>query len=676
MEIGVCYFPEHWPRERWERDVAAMADAGFEYVRMGEFSWSVLEPERGTVEFEWLDEAVSLVTDHGMQAVLCTPTATPPKWLVDEHPVILQADRDGTVREFGSRRHYCFNSDTYREETERIVTRLAEHYEGIPGVAGWQTDNEFGCHRTVRCYCDDCAGAFRDWLRERYGDVETLNEAWGTTFWSQRHTSFEEVDPPGPTPAEHHPSRLLDYYRFSNDSVVEYNQFQADLLREQDPDWTVTHNFMGHFPTLDAFSVSEDLDLVSWDSYPTGFVQDRRRGEPTVDELRAGDPDQVSLNHDLYRGALDRPFWVMEQQPGDVNWPPDCPQPGPGAMRLWAHHAGAHGADAVLYFRWRRCLDGQEQYHAGLRRGDGSPDRGYRDATTAAGEFDQFGSVDHVDADVALLHDYDSLWALSEQPHAEAFDYWGLVDAFYGALRARSVQVDVVPPERSLDGYDAVAAPSLYLLPDALADDLNDFVRGGGHLLLGPRTGVKDEHNKLRAAPQPGPLRDVVGATVDQRESFPASVETAVELVDDSRTLADGGDLAFDVWAEWLAPAEAEAIATYAMVGITGGQTAAVRRDDLGGSVTYCGVWPGEDFADELAASLLERADVAHSARLPDGVRAAGRDGRTWLCNFTSDRFRVDAGVDWELGDETLEEFDVAVAAEDIVHDLSVEQTD
>ena len=265
---------------------------------------------------------------------------------------------------------------------------MTERYADSPHVAGWQTDNEYGCHGTVRCYCEDCAAAFREWLAEKYGDVETLNEAWGTTFWSQQYHSFAAVEPPGPTPADHHPSRLLDYYRFCNDSVVEYNRLHADLVREADADWFVTHNFMGDFASLDAYSLADDLDFLGWDSYPTGFVQDRRPGVATEDELRAGDPDEVGINHGLYRGAKRAPFWVLEQQPGDVNWPPHAPQPGEGAMRLWAHHAVAHGADAVLYFRWRRCRQGQEQYHAGLRKQDGSPDLGGYDAAVVAADPD------------------------------------------------------------------------------------------------------------------------------------------------------------------------------------------------------------------------------------------------------------------------------------------------
>ncbi|RDZ59696.1 beta-galactosidase, partial [Haloferax sp. Atlit-12N] len=196
MSIGVCYFPEHWPREQWESDARQMAEAGIEYVRLAEFSWGVIEPTLGGLDFSWLDEAVDILADHGLNVVLCTPTATPPKWLVDEHPEILQADPDGTPRHFGSRRHYCFNSPRYREETRRIVSEMAAHYADHPAVVGWQTDNEFGCHGTVRCYCEDCSAAFSEWLAAKYDDVGDLNEQWGTTFWSQQYASFEAVDPP------------------------------------------------------------------------------------------------------------------------------------------------------------------------------------------------------------------------------------------------------------------------------------------------------------------------------------------------------------------------------------------------------------------------------------------------------------------------------------------------
>ncbi|GAB3688085.1 beta-galactosidase [Salinarchaeum chitinilyticum] len=651
MSVGVCYFPEHWSPDRWETDVEQMAEAGLEYVRMAEFSWARLEPERGQFEFEWLDEAIELVGDHGMEVVLCTPTATPPKWLVDERPEILQEEIDGTTRQFGSRRHYCFNSPAYREETRRIVTKMAERYADDPHVTGWQTDNEYGCHGTVRCYCDDCASAFRTWLRERYEDVDELNDAWGTTFWSQQYPSFEAVDPPGHTAAEQHPSRLLEYYRFASDSVVEYNQLQTELLREANDDWAVTHNFMGKFPTLDAYDVAEDLDFVSWDSYPTGFVQDRHTDEPTREELRAGNPDQVGINHDVYRAALDRPFWVMEQQPGDINWPPHAPQPAEGAMRLWAHHAVAHGGDAVVYFRWRRCREGQEQYHAGLRKQDGSPDRGYADAADAAEELFDLGPVD---APVAMLHSYENLWAIGVQPHSPDFDYWDFLETYYGALRRRGVQVDVVPPDRDLDDYAAVVAPLQYLLGDDLSERLADYVREGGELLLTARTGEKDQYNQLHEELQPGPLAPLVGATVDQHESLPEQLETRVTY--------DGDPYDYRTWAEWLDVDDATVRGRYES-GTGSGRAAIVDAERGDGSVTYCGVWPERELADAITGSLLERAGVPTHDPLRDGVRIAQRDGYVWVTNFTGEPRSVDVPEDatWIVGDGTVGAYDLCV---------------
>ncbi|ESP87074.1 beta-galactosidase [Candidatus Halobonum tyrrellensis] len=664
MNVGVCYFPEHWPAERAEADVERMAEAGIEYVRMGEFAWSRFEPEPGEFEFDWLERAVDLVGEYGMQAVLCTPTAAPPKWLVDEHPDILQAEADGTTRQYGGRRHYCFNSPTYRRETRRIVGALAERFADHPAVAGWQTDNEYGCHGTLRCYCDDCASAFRGWLRETYGDVETLNGRWGTAFWSQELNSFAQADPPRHTAADHHPSRLLDYYRFCSDSAVEYNRIQTRLLREADDDWFVTHNFMSHYGELDAYDVCADLDFASWDSYPTGHVQERREHVSEA-EYRAGNPDNLGLDHDLYRSATGEPFWVMEQQPGDINWPPYSPQPAAGAMRLWAQYAAAHGADVVSYFRWRRCLTGQEQYHAGLLERDGEPDAGYHDASDAAAEFDDIGgerdaddgeSLAVPDADVALLHSYDDLWALGIEPMTPDFDYWLHVETYYAALRERSVGVDVVRPTADLSGYDAAVAPSLYLADDDLADALGSYVEGGGELLVGMRSGVKDPYNKLHDAPQPGPLATLVGATVDDHESVPDSLESGV--------VVDGERFDARVWNEWLSPADdgAEVVARYDG-GRADGEAAVVRNAVGEGAATYVGTWPGEELARTLVGDVLDRAGVETTDPLPAGVRLANRGGLTWVANFSADPVPVDApdGATWHVGDDAVDPYDVAV---------------
>jgi beta-galactosidase len=268
---------------------------------------------------------------------------------------------------------------------------------------------------------------------------------------------------------------------------------------------------------LDADDVSESLEFASWDSYPTGFAQEL--DDPSADELVAGNPDQVGFNHDLYRSAGDGPFWVMEQQPGDINWPPYSPQPADGSVRLWAHHAVGHGADNVVYFRWRRCLEGQEQYHSGLLERDDTPGRGYDEARTAASELSTLPTDGAVDADVALLHDYENLWATGIQPNSPDFDYFDHQQTYYGALRSYGVDVDIVHPNTDLSGYSAVIAPTLYLVDDELAERLAEYVAGGGQLCVSIRSGVKDRANKLLESRPPGPFAELVGATVEEHES-------------------------------------------------------------------------------------------------------------------------------------------------------------
>ncbi|WP_129113899.1 beta-galactosidase [Halegenticoccus tardaugens] len=660
MRTGVCYFPEHWPRERWADDVERMAAAGIDYVRMAEFAWSRLEPEPGAYDFEWLADAVDLVGDSGMRAVLCTPTATPPKWLLDEYPSVRQERPDGTPLEFGSRRHYCFNSPAYRRESRRITERTAERFANSPHVAGWQTDNEFGCHDTVRCYCDDCASAFRAWLRDRYDTIDALNEAWGNVFWSQEYADFHEVDPPGPTPAYHHPSRLLDYSRFASDSVVDYNRLQVDLLREANDDWFVTHNFMGDFEQLDAFEVSADLDFAAWDSYPTLHGQ---RAPDTPDPAdataatvqRVGDPDVTGMNHALFRGASGGPFWVMENQAGDVRAYPYSAEPADGMMRLWAHQAAAHGADVVSYFRWRRCRFGQEQYWGALNNYDGSPDRGLPEAAEAAAEFARLPDLDAPVGNVAVLFDYDSMWALHAERHAPEFDYWAHLRTYYRALRRRGVTVDFVPADADLDGYAAAVAPALHLVPDDLAARLADYVTDGGELLLTVRSATKDEHDTLRDELAPGPLTDVVGARVEQHESLSPGLETRVEF--------DGDAYGYRTWAEWLVTDGATVVGHHRS-DVAAGNPAVVRNAHGDGHATYVGVWPEADLADALTVDVLDRADVPICDRLPEDVRLSERDGHTWVTNFRTDAVSVDPGSnEIVLGEDTVPGRDLAVVA-------------
>src|SRR5579884_3478368 len=403
--LGVCYYPEHWPRDRWEPYARQMRELGLTYVRISEFAWSQIEPAPGEWNWGWLDEAIATLAAADLKVVLCTPTATPPAWLVRRHPEILPWDAQGRVREFGSRKHYDHASPVYRAESRRVTEAMAARYGEHKAVAGWQTDNEFGCHGTARSYGPASQVAFRAWLKQRYGTLDALNDAWGTVFWSQTYSEWDRINPPNLTVAEPNPSHILDFYRFANDTIVSFQEEQVAILRRLSPGRWVTHNFMSFFSGFDHYRAAECLDFASWDCYPTGMLaQSNLPEEVKLRFARTGHPDLIGFNHDLYRGLKGgRPFWVMEQQAGQINWAPSNPLPPEGAVRLWTVQANQQGADVVSYFRWRAATMGQELMHSGLLRHDETLDRGGEEVAKLAKDFYAGGEVR---ARVALLHDY------------------------------------------------------------------------------------------------------------------------------------------------------------------------------------------------------------------------------------------------------------------------------
>ena len=655
MDLGVCYFPEHWPASWWERDAHRMAEAGLRFVRIGEFAWSAIEPDPGTYDWSWLDRAVDVLGGAGLEIVLCTPTATPPKWLVDAHPDILQVDAQGRTRRFGSRRHYCANSPVYRRETQRIVAALADRYGRHEALSAWQTDNEYGCHDTVRCYCSDCRDAFRSWLEDRYGSIEAVNEAWWTAFWSQTYREFREIDLPTMTVTEANPSHVLDFQRFSSDSFVAYNRLQVDQLRARS-DAPICHNMMLLFGDLDAHALSRDLDFVAWDNYPLGMLEVSNLPDTEKSRFaRIGHPDLVSFHHDLYRGAKGAPFWVMEQQPGSVNWAPSNPLPAPGAVRLWTHQAFAHGAEVVSYFRWRQAAGAQEMLHAGLVYPDGTTAPGLDEASSTARELpDSLREKPYAPRtpaetfarrpSVALVFDYESLWATHIQPHAAEWNYWALQFDFYRAIRRLSIDVDIVPVSRDLHSYRLVVAPALHLVDEDRAARLEAYVSNGGHLVLGPRSGAKDMSGLARN-PAPGLLRGLTSAISYRSDALRPGLT--------GRTAGTLGAMEFGTWADVLQPVDADVVATYEDP--TYRPSAAVTQHMTGsGGCTWVGAWYHHDALTTLFDHLLTEAGL-ETRRLPDGVRVSSLRRRTIL-NFGSD--------DVVVGRTRVAAHDIDVAAE------------
>ncbi len=662
MFYGADYYPEHWPEERWETDARLMKRAGLNVTRIGEFAWALLEPEEGVYDWTWLDRAIAVLAAEGISTVLGTPTAAPPAWLCHKYPEIMRTTRDGHKITFGMRRQYCSTSSVYREHTRRIVSALAEHYAGHPNVVAWQLDNEFGCHDSTRCYCPECRQAFAKWLDARYGSLEALNEAWGTRFWSHIYTDWDQITLPTATNQPANPCLELDYDRFASDQMVSYQQVQIDVLREKDPNRLITTNFMGFsFGTVDYYDLAAPLDFVSWDNYPML--------EPLA-------PDKVALSHDAIRGLRNQPFWVMEEQAGPTGQRLMGRTPLPGQLRLWTYQAIAHGADGIVYFRWRTCLANTEEYWHGILDHHGQPGRRYREIADTGHELIRIG--DRIEGassprGAALLHTYDDRWAISIQPGAPGLDAPQVITDYYRALRARHIPVDVLSPDTDLTPYPLVVAPLLHIVTPDVAKRLEAYVRGGGVLVLGARTGVKDRSNRVVDQPLPGLVADLCGAEVSEYDALGRGTSVSIAFAD-APEASSPRTYAADTWADILSTttSDARVVARYAD-GPYAGQPAISVRDLGQGCVYYVGTVPGQDALLTLCSEWIARAGLETPIKPPAGVEVAirtGEDGPLYFVMNHSDETRHVAFPDPCIdllsgkrcsGDLVLAPFDVVI---------------
>ena len=483
-KLGTCYYPEHWPREMWEKDALRMVELGLSWVRIGEFCWSRIEPQEGSFDFEWLDAVVEVLRRHNLDIIMGTPTATPPRWVLDKYPDMLAVDKMGNERKFGSRRHYCFSHLGYRKEAARITREIANRYGSK--VQAWQTDNEYGCHDTTLSYSMAALIGFRDWLAQKYQSPNALNKAWGNVFWSMEINEFSDIELPNLTVTEANPSHVMDFRRYSSDQVVAFNSIQVNILREFTSK-PLIHNYMGRITAFDHYDVGADLDIASWDSYPLGFLEMVSDADESFKAKYAyqGDPDFQSFHHDLYRAVGRDRWWVMEQQPGPVNWASYNPAPLKGMVRLWSWEAIAHGAETVCYFRWRQAPFAQEQMHAGLLRVDDEPAPAWEEIVELNDEINALTSIEQVT----------SQWAWEIQPQALNFDYFHEVFDTYSCLKKLGINVDICSSDdKKLNDYKIVFAPSLFLT--------NNIIENcSAHLVLGPRFNSKTKDFQI-----PNPL--------------------------------------------------------------------------------------------------------------------------------------------------------------------------
>jgi beta-galactosidase len=608
--FGADYYPEHWPEKRWPEDARLMKEAGFNIVRLAEFAWSKMEPSEGKFDFDWLDRAIENLSTHGIKVVLGTPTASPPAWLMAKQEDLFLVEQNGVRQSYGLRREYCPSHPLYRHHTELIVNQMAEHFKENPAVIGWQIDNEFG----DRCFCSICREEFHKWLQKRYGKLEKVNESWGTIFWSHVYTDWSQIPVPLTTARSHNPGLALDYRRFMSDTYRDYQKLQIDLIRWHCPGHFITHNLMGFgYSQLNYYDNTADLDIVSWDNY----LRMQWMMEAEVDPARA------ALSHDTMRGLKKQNFWVMEQQSGGGGWEYVAVPPKPGELRLWTYQSIAHGADAIVYFRWRTARTGTEQYWQGILEHHGIPGRRYVEVSQVGEELQKISEIvtgSRIKPKVAVMQSYDTRFAFQVQPNNPRFGYEKHIQDIYGGFYNNNIPVDIVSEKDPLTGYKVAIVPAMYILTEETAKNLEIFAAIGGIVVFTPRTGVKDESNTVVNMKLPGLVAKMCGIVVEEYVSMPVDQDNRVQF--GLPELED--EFPASVWADVIEPKGAEVIAWHAQDFYAGKPAATMNRFE-NGKVIYLGLMGDSVYYLAIARWISRLAGVEPLLETPSGVEVTER---------------------------------------------------
>jgi beta-galactosidase len=626
IAFGGDYNPEQWPREVWDEDMALMRESGVSFVTLGVFSWSWLEPAKGEYDFAWLDEIMDLLHENGIAVDLATATATPPPWLSTAHPEILPVDHDGHTLWPGSRQAWCPSSEVYRDYALALTSQLAQRYHDHPALARWHVSNEYACHN-IPCYCDTCAAAFRGWLRRRHGDLETLNTSWGTAFWSQRYTDWEQVLPPRRSTTLANPTHQLDYSRFQSDQLLDFYRAEKAVLGDLSPGVDVTTNFMTmtKFGLLDYHEWAPEQDVVSTDHYVVDALED-----PT---------GELAFCADLTRGvAGGRPWMLMEHSTSAVNWQPVNRAKAPGEMTRDSLAHVARGADAVGFFQFRQSRAGAEKFHSALVPHAGRDSARFREVAQLGALASRLGEVvgSTVDSQVAILWDYQSNWAMTGPAMpSNAFHPSDVPRTVHRLLRDRGVAADVVHPGADLTTYRVVVVPTLYSVTDAHAQAIAAAAAAGAQVVVTFFSGISDEHDHVRLGGYPGAFRELL--QVRAEEFFPLRAD---------ETVAISGEGTGSLWSEDLTTEGAETIASYAS-GPLAGKPAVTRAAVGDGAAWYLATLPDDATLGALLERIVDDAGVQPVASVPVGVdavrRSSARGSWLFLINHTGTEQHVAA---------------------------------
>ena len=648
--LGVCYYPEHWPETMWVNDAKEMKELGLKYVRIGEFSWSRLESSEGCFTFDWLDRAIETLANEGLKVIIGTPTATPPKWLIDKYPSILPVDiNTGTVRGFGSRRHYDFSSPDYLREALRISEQLAERYGNHADVVGWQTDNELACHDTTHSGSVHAKKAFQQWCEARYGSIDKLNQDWGNVFWSMEYQNFCNIELPILAVTETSPAHRLAYRRFSSDQVIHFHNKMIEVIRKHAKEQWVTHNFIPLVDTqTDDFALAEHLDFVSYDNYPLGrsdLYFANKSAEEFKPYMRTGHPDFSSYHFDQIRGISKGNFWIMEQQPGPVNWANHNPSPEDGMVRLWSWQAFAHGADCVCYFRWRQAPFAQEQMHAGIKRNDNSKAQAWAEVEKVRDELANITLPvgESVNTRVAILTEKTNQWVTEIERQGDSYNQEHVEFEYYSALRQLGLAVSFISVHSDFSPYDLIVAPCQPIVDEAF---ITKCQHATAHFVFGPRSGGKTSEFNLSSNLPPGLIQSLIPLKIHSTET--TRPDCTEPLMFNNKIYSRSK------WSEELVLSdECETLATY-----HNGKPAVAKFDRF----IYVGTLTCNEFLIALFQSIAHSLSLT-TLMLPKDMRVVQRGDLLFVFNYAhqSHTFPAPAKGKFILGNSTLAAHDVAI---------------
>ncbi|MFC4600523.1 beta-galactosidase [Cohnella hongkongensis] len=641
---GGDYNPEQWPREIWDEDMRLFKLAGIDIVTLNVFSWALNQPDERTYRFEWLDEAMDLLHEHGVAVCLGTSTAAHPAWMARKYPDVLTVDSEGRKKKFGRRHNSCPNSPTFRRYSALMAGKLAERYKSHPALRLWHVNNEYGW----RCYCDNCERAFREWLKKRYGTLEALNAAWYTRFWGHTFYDWDEIVLPSLL-SEHidpaHPDKTafqgisLDYARFASDSLLDCYKLERDAIKAVIPDAVVTTNFQGNgaYKPLDYFKWAKELDVVALDSYPTNDMP----------------MSQIAMRHDLMRGLKGGDaFLLMEQSPSVLNWKDVNPLKRPGVMRLWSYQSIARGAESLMFFQMRRNAGAFEKFHGAIIDHAGHEHtRVFREISELGGELQLLGDTllgARTPSRVAIVFDWDNWWAIeySSGPTV-ALKYLDQIQRYYDAFYEQHIPVDLIGVEDDLAAYDLVLAPVLYMVKPGYADKLETYVSGGGTFVTTFFSGIVGESDLVTLGGYPGELRRLLGLWAEEIDAlFPEQANTIVMT---QPLGAVQGQYSCGLLCDLIHPEGADVLAEYGD-DFYRGRPALTRHRFGQGEAWYIASSPEPRFLSDFVSELCERLGIRPPLNAPSGVEVAQRvnaNGRfTFLLNHREDEAEVDVGPD------------------------------